>query len=87
MAESHHEAAKALLREAKAFPGVSVVDREALEEEISSMPARYLTDTERHTLARFSYRQLARLKKGRLMLSDREIVEALLRLKKAPSEC
>lgn len=74
----------ALLDEVSAWPPLPTEERHALEEEVRSMKKRYLTTSELQTLAQFSYRQLRRLNKRKLMLPDREIVESLVLLKKAP---
>lgn len=87
MVHSYQDVAKGLLRDVEGFPKISAVERHALEKELSELGARYLNDSELHALARLSYRQLVRLKKGKLMLRDREIVEALKVLKKDPIGC
>ena len=83
---SSHLIAKELLDEVACWPNLTTSQRCALEAEIGSMKRRYLSVPELKVLAQFSYRQLARLKKGTLMLRDKEIVEAFMLLKDAPQE-
>ena len=84
MAQPRHEAAMALLDEVSGWPPVPIEERQTLEEGLRSMHQRYLSTSELQAVARLSYRQLRRLNKRKLMLSDRELVRALMVLKKAP---
>ena len=74
----------ALLDEVSGWPPVPIEERQTLEEGLRSMHQRYLSTSELQAVARLSYRQLRRLNKRKLMLSDRELVRALMVLKKAP---
>lgn len=82
MAESRLDVARGLLQEVENYPGLTVEEREIVEKEIFRTEHPLSID-ELRALARFSHRQLARLRKGKLMRRDREIVEALMSLRKA----
>lgn len=75
---------QSVLEKVKGMPKLSLEERETLEDWVNHRDRKTnrLSTTDLEFLARMSARQLNRLNKRRLMLEDREILQAMEMLKK-----
>ena len=76
------QAAEVLIEKGRGTKPLSNMERECLFERVKNLRNRRLIGEDLEMLARVSHRDIHRLKKGHLMVEDKEILKALLIAKK-----